>query len=128
MVWVFWRQIFYSQESHTNLSNTWVLFLLAGYTTENKHLIGILWTSLPYAQKRWLICSLLRKTWLVLFDWFEWVKTCRFAVVSKQAKKKTRKKQKRNQNQTQKRKFLVLGDLVRSSNVIFIEGHSLFLR
>ena len=39
------------------------------------------WTRLPCTQKRLFICPLLRVTRLVLFDEFEWVKPCKFAVV-----------------------------------------------
>ena len=39
------------------------------------------WTRLPYAQKRWFICLLLRVTWLVFFKGFERVKHCKFAIV-----------------------------------------------
>ena len=54
------------------------------------------WTWLPYAQIRWFTCSLLRVTWLVLFEGCEWVKPCKFAVVvSIDQKTKTKKKERK---------------------------------
>ena len=41
------------------------------------------------------------------------------------SKEKTKKKQKKDRKQTEKQNFLVLGDLVRSTNKVFIESNSL---
>ena len=43
---------------------------------------------------------------------------------SQQAKKRKRKKQKKDRKQTEEQNFLALGDLVRSSNKVFIESNS----
>ena len=67
--------------------------------------------------------SLIKLTWLVLFDGSECVKPCKFAaVVSIGQKTKERQKADRQKN------FLKLDDLVRSNNKVFIEGGSFFLR
>ena len=67
-------------------------------------------------------------TWLVLFDEFNWFKPGRFAVVASTDQKTKTKKWKKDRKQTEKQNFLALGDLMRSSHKVFIEGHSLFLR
>ena len=43
---------------------------------------------------------------------------------SQQAKKRKRKKQKKDRKQTEEQNFLALGELVRSSNKVFIESNS----
>ena len=66
------------------------------------------------------------RDWINNFP-FEQVKSCKFAVVvSVGQKAKTKKKQKKDRKQTEKQNFLALGDLVRSSNKVFIENNSLF--
>ena len=86
------------------------------------------WTRLPYTQTRLLICSILKVNWLVSSNKSEWIKPCKFAVeVSIDQKKKT-KKQKKDRKQREKNIFLALSDLVRSSNKVFMEEHSLFIR
>ena len=82
-----------------DLSNTGILLLVnKTYTMENKDLCGNKPGYLGYlTQKTWFICLLLRVTWLVLFEGFEWVKPCKFAiVVSISQKTKTKKTKERH--------------------------------
>ena len=62
------------------------------------------------------MCSLLRVTWLVHFAGVRVSQTLQIC-----EKRKTRKKE-----QPEKQNFLALGDLVRSSNKVFIESQRFF--
>ena len=61
-------------------------------------------------------------TWLVLFEGFTNLRQW-----SQQARKRKRKKRNKYIKQREKKKFLALGDLLRSSKKFFIEGNSVFL-
>ena len=74
------------------------------------------------------MCSLIKLTWLVLFDGSERVKPCKFAAVVSIGQKTKTKKTKKRQKAGRQKNFLKLGDLVRSNNKVFIEGGSFFLR
>ena len=66
-------------------------------------------------------------TWLALFDEFEWVKARKFSVVASIGQKAKTRKQRKDREQIEKQSFLTLGDLVKSSNKVFIKGSSLFI-
>ena len=74
------------------------------------------------------MCSLIKLTWLVLFDGSECVKPCKFAAMVSIGQKTKTKKTKERQKTDRKRNVLKLGDFVRSNNKVFIEGGSFFLR
>ena len=58
---------------------------------------------------------------------FVWVKPCKFAVVVSIGQNiKAKKKRKKDRQQDEKQNFLVLGDLVKSSNKLFIKSQRLF--
>ena len=86
---VFWHQTFNSWECYTtnvtvaDLSNMGILLLVNKiYTTGNKHrqiCAGVNQVTL-YPKEMTHMCLLLRVTWLVFSERFEWVKPCKFAV------------------------------------------------
>ena len=118
------------QMSLSPIYQTWASFFWSTkYTQREINTNGFMqeWTRLHYAQKRWLMCLLLRVTWLVFSEGFEWVKLCKFAVVVSIGQKKKRIKTKERQKAEGGRKFSGVRWLGEESNKIFIEGNSLSL-
>ena len=69
----------------------------------------------------------IKVTCLVLLEGFQWVKPWKFAVVISIGQKTKTKKRKKVIKHREKQKFLALGDLMRCTKEVSIEGNSLFL-
>ena len=61
-------------------------------------------------------------TWLVFFEEFDCVKPCKFAVRVSIDKKTKTKKTNKDIKQREKQNFVALGDLVKSTKKVFIDG------